>query len=274
MSYATLMVYVDVEAELGGRIAVAADLAQRFQAHLIGIAAWAPMSVFLVEEARNNPAPTDVHLQDMKALLDKKGAEFRATVGSNGRRAEWRSVLDFPTDVVAREARAADLLVVGNAREGRDQFRAFDPAGVLLKAGRPILVVPPAVTQLTPRRIAIAWKDVREARRAVQDALPFLQQAESVMIVEVSEGDEGDQALRGARDVSKYLGRHGMKIITERVRPSDVTAANSLLRIIGDENISLIVAGAYGHSRLGEWVFGGATQELMAESPICCLFSH
>jgi nucleotide-binding universal stress UspA family protein len=274
MSYATLMVHVDVDRKLDGRVAVAADLADRFHAHLIGIAGWAPMSVFLADVALNNAEPSDVHLQDMKALLDQKGKEFRAAVGTSGRRVEWRSILDFPTEAVAREARAADLVIIGNVRENSDPFRALDPASLLLKAGRPVLVVPQGVTSVAPKRVAIAWKDVREARRAVRDALPFMQRAESVMIVEVSEGDGGNQALHGARDVTHYLGRHGIEIVTERARPSDVTAANSLLRLIGDENIDLIVAGAYGRSRLGEWAFGGVTRELLEECRICCLFSH
>jgi nucleotide-binding universal stress UspA family protein len=136
------------------------------------------------------------------------------------------------------------------------------------------LVVPNAVTSLSPKRIAIAWKDVREARRAVQDALPFLRQAENIMIVEVSEQAGGDEASSRLRDVANYLVRHGVEIIAERVLPADVTATNSLLRLIEDENINLMVAGGYGHSRLGEWAYGGVTRDLLAESPICCLFSH
>jgi nucleotide-binding universal stress UspA family protein len=274
MSYATLMVHVDADAELGGRVRVAAGLADLFQAHLIGIAGWAPMSVFLADEAVNDPAPVDMHLQDMKSLLEQKGKEFRAAVGSNGRSVEWRSILDFPTEAVAREARAADLVIIGNEKENRDPFRALDPGSLLLKSGRPVMVVPRSVTSFSPRRIAIAWKDVREARRAVADALPFLQKAESVMIVEVSEGGDGNQALQNARDVARYVGRHRIEIVTERVRPADVTAANSLLRLIADENINLIVAGAYGRSRLGEWAFGGVTRDLLTECRICCLFSN
>ena len=215
MSYASLMVHVDADGELAGRVGIAAGLADRFDAHLIGIAGWAPMSVFLADEARDNPTPASRHLQDMRSLLEQKGKEFCAAVGASGRRAEWRSVLDYPTEAVAREA-----------------------------------------------------------RRAVQDALPFLQRAESVMVVEVSEGGDGAQALQGAKDVARYLGRHHLEIVTERVRPADVTAANSLLRLIEDENIGLVVAGAYGHSRLGEWMFGGVTHDLLAESRICCLFSN
>jgi nucleotide-binding universal stress UspA family protein len=274
MSYATLMVHVDVDGELSGRVRVAAALAARFGAHLIGVGGWAPMSVFLAEEAKADPAPTEPHLQDMKALLDQKGRQFCTAVAHADNRAEWRSVLDFPTDAIAREARAADLVIVGNAPENRDPFRALDPGGLILKAGRPVLVVPQSVDALAARRVAIAWKDTREARRAVRDALPFLLQAESVMIVEASERRGGEQAARNVRDVADYLRRHRIEAIAERVRPTDVTATNSLLRVIRDENIDLIVAGAYGHSRLGEWAFGGVTRDLLADSPICGVFSH
>jgi nucleotide-binding universal stress UspA family protein len=104
--------------------------------------------------------------------------------------------------------------------------------------------------------------------------LPFLLQAESVMIVEASERRGGEQAARNVRDVADYLRRHRIEAIAERVRPTDVTATNSLLRMIRDENIDLVVAGAYGHSRLGEWAFGGVTRDLLADSPICGVFSH
>ena len=93
------------------------------------------------------------------------------------------------------------------------------------------------------------------------------------MIVEVSERG-GDQASSRLRDLANYLVRHGVATVAERLLPVDATAANSLLRFMADENISLVAAGGYGHSRLGEWAYGGVTRALLAESPICCLFSH
>jgi nucleotide-binding universal stress UspA family protein len=231
------------------------------------------MSVLPPDKARNDHDPSDRHLQDMKARLDQKGQAFHTAVGKLNGRTEWRSELDFPTDLVAREARAADLVIIGNKPENPDPFRALDPGTLLLKAGRPVLVVPRNVSSLSPRHVAIAWKDVREARRAVLDALPFLQEAESVMIVEVVESGR-DQTRPGIKDVGHYLARHGISTIAERWRPAEVSASDSLLRFIEDENINLIVTGAYGHSRLGEWAFGGVTRDLLAESPICCLFSH
>lgn len=274
MSYATLMVHVDIDAEMEGRVHVAGELADRFGANLIGVAGWAPMSVFLAEQALIDPAPAAIELQDMKALLDQKGRQFRAAVCTGGRTVEWRSVLDFPTEVIARESRAADLIIIGNAPENRDPFLALDPGGLVLKAGRPVLVVPKAVSSLTPRHIAIAWKDTREARRAVADALPLLQRAERVMIIEISEQGDESQAMHRLKDVASYLRRHRIDAVTERPRDAEGAATQALLQLTREEGINLIVAGAYGHSRLGEWVYGGVTRGLLAESPICCLFSH
>jgi nucleotide-binding universal stress UspA family protein len=269
------MVHVDAERELSGCIGIAADLADRFHARLIGVAGWAPMSVFLAEEALINPSPTATTLQDAKSLLDYKGHQFCAGVGRPDREVEWRSELDFPTEVLAREARAADLVVIGNERKNQGPFRSLDPAGFLLKAGRPGLVVPASVSSFSPKRIGIAWKDTREARRAVRESLPFLQETERVTIIQISETNEGnDQALHNVKDVARYLNRHRVEIITERVGTAEITVTDSLIRITRDENIDLIVAGAYGHSRLGEWVFGGVTRELLVKSPVCCLFSH
>ena len=91
--------------------------------------------------------------------------------------------------------------------------------------------------------------------------MPLLKAAENVMIVEIVEGGT-DLTPQAGEDVARYLNRHGIEIVVERQRPADVTAANSLLRLIEDENISLIMGGAYGHSRFGEWAFGGVTRDL------------
>jgi hypothetical protein len=105
MSYVSLMVHIDVEGELSARVSIAAELADRFRARLIGVAGWAPMSVFLGERAPDRPNPNLPELQDMKSVLDQKREQFYAAIGKNGRQLEWRSALDFPTDVLAREAR-------------------------------------------------------------------------------------------------------------------------------------------------------------------------
>jgi nucleotide-binding universal stress UspA family protein len=276
MSYASLMVHVDVDAILGARVDIAADLARRFRAHLIGVAGCVPMSVSPPGQQPNDSVPSAPRLLDIKALLDQKGQEFQVAVGKLDGYPEWRGQLEAPTELLAREARAADLVIIGNKPDNSDPSRALDPGTVLLKAGRPVLVVPNNLRSLSLRHVAIAWKDVREARRAVLDALPLLQEAESVMIVEVVESGH-DETLRDAKDVSAYLARHGIKTIAERFRPAEVTTSDSLLRFIEDENIGLIVTGAYGHSRLGMGLrrchprFAGTESDLL---PVLALSGH
>ena len=122
--------------------------------------------------------------------------------------------------------------------------------------------------------IVIGWKDTREARRAVQDAHPFLHEATRVTIVEICELGEERAAQERTADVSRYLTRHricgGPRIILHR----EGTGAPQLIRLAQDEGADLLVTGAYGHSRLGEWIFGGMTRDLLDTSPICCLMSH
>ena len=81
MSYATLMVHIDLYGELGGHVEVAVDLAERFHAHLIGVAGWAPMSAVVADKPRNDPTSSESHLQEFKRLLDQRGREFCAAVG-------------------------------------------------------------------------------------------------------------------------------------------------------------------------------------------------
>jgi nucleotide-binding universal stress UspA family protein len=269
MLYATVMVHVDV-AEMGPHVKAAAELADRFHARLIGISGWAPTSVFLAEEVVQDPIPSTPPLQEMKSILDMKGQQFEAAFLTDSRAVEWRSGLDFPSDYIAREARAADLLVIGRQFRSEDLFRSLDPGELILKAGRPVLLVPNEVTSFSGKRIAIAWKDTREARRAVVDSLPFLEMAESVTTVEVCKDDFSSKI----DDVAIFLGRHRVNVTSQRLQPiRDMSTTQCLLQFIRND-FDLVIAGAYGHTRLGEWIFGGVTRALLRESPICCLFSH
>jgi nucleotide-binding universal stress UspA family protein len=275
MSYAAIMVQVDVDGELNGRVRLAAQLADRFQSHLIGISSWMPRPPFMVEGVNIDPELTDADLQRMSDALTKRGEAFKVAVGLDERRVDWRCAREFPSEYIAREARAADVVIISREREAFDPYVFPDPGALLLRVGRPVLAVPPGIDTLSGRRVVVAWKDTREARRAIEDALPFLHRADDVIVAEVCESsDEVASCQNRLRDVAQYLGRHRIKAVAERVRPVEGTIVNSLIKLAQAESSDLIVAGAYGHSRLGEWVFGGVTQALLAHSPVCCLFSH
>ena len=195
---------------------------------------------------------------------------FRDAVGSRDRVA-FRSAVEIPTFFLAGQARAADLLVVG--RQGRDDHGDWrfvvDPGDLALGAGRPILVTPPKVSVLSGKRVVIAWKDAREARRAVRDALPLLKAAEEVLVVAV-----GESGRAGALDVQEHLDGHGIKARTLVHARRESAVADELIRAAEREGADLIVAGAYGHSRTREWILGGVTRDLLDHAPIPCLLAH
>ena len=274
MSYSSLLVHVDVDGEIDGRVRLAAGLADQFHSHLIGAASWMTRPPFVVEGVTIDSEPTEEDQKEMRAVLSRRGKEFVASVGADRSKVEWRSSIDFPNEFVAREARAADLVIIGRDRKSQDPFRYTDSGAMVLRTGRPVLVVPPGIQSLTAKRVVIAWKDTREARRAVQDALPFLLGAKEVLIVEVTETGSVEDSMHRLKDVGRYLSRHGVTALAEWVRPIEGTASNALLRVVEEQSIDLIVSGAYGHTRLGEWIFGGMTQDLLTQSPVCCLLSH
>jgi nucleotide-binding universal stress UspA family protein len=276
MSYKVLMAYVDLDGSGDARMSLVAELAERYHAALIGVSAWAPAPPISVDIAVLESVPDLADLQAMEDFLKAKGDKFRAIADKAGGPVEWRSALELPTEFVVQEVRAADLVIIGGSRHPvlRDPYGSVDPGAVLLRAGRPMLLVPPGVTSLAGKRIAVAWKDTREARRAIVDALPFLQKAETVAVVEFCESGEEATAAGRLKDVMQFLQRHDVNGAHELVRPVDVTLTKSLFRFVQDSAIDLIVAGGYGHSRLGEWMFGGLTRDLLINSPVCCLLSH
>ena len=179
-----------------------------------------------------------------------------------------------PAELLAREARAADLLIVGLRSSIGSPQDFFDPGVILLSAGRPIMVVPDIVHPLPLRRVVIAWKETRECRRAVRDSLPLLQRAKEVLIVEIGEDRPESESRKALADVRSYLVGHQVAVTDEIWRRARGPVPAELLRLVADEKADLIVAGGYGHTRLGEWMFGGVTHELLSSSPVCCMLSH
>lgn len=275
MPFQTLMVHVDLDDGGDARVRLAADLARRLDAALIGISAWAPSPAFSGDITLVEPVPEIADLATLEEVLKEREKAFRALIEPAGKAVAWRSALELPTEFVVREARAADLLILGATRHPalRDPYRAVDPGAVLLGAGRPLLLVPPEISTMAAKHVAVAWRDTREARRAVADGLPFLEKAEHVTVVEFCDAGGERAAQPHLDDVRQFLARHGIDAVARAVA-IDLSVTNSLWRLVQEDRIDLIVAGGYGHSRLGEWIFGGLTRDLLLKSPVPCLLSH
>jgi nucleotide-binding universal stress UspA family protein len=274
MSIATIMVHAGFDPAADDRIRLALGLAETCGATLIGVAAWAPRPPVATDNIVLDGELFERERQYIVQQLAAREATFRELARGAARACEWRSAVSLPNDFLARQARAADLVIVGSNGATVDAYRDPDVGGVVLKIGRPVIAVPAGATTLRAKRIMIAWKDAREARRAVLDALPLLRRADEIFVVTVCE--EGDEALakRSAEDVVTYLKRHEIETKFPVVLGNHGSAGEQLLHFAEDRLIDLVVAGGYGHTRLGEWVFGGATRTLLTQSPVCCLFSH
>lgn len=273
MSVASVMVYVDSEQQEAGQVAVAGGIARTFGAAILGVSAVAVEPPFVAEGVIIEQTTED-DIKRIKATLSAKEAWFRRVAGLPSGTVEWRWALDYPTDFLVEQARAADLVIVKRRPLTASHSHFLDPAGAMLRMGRPTLSVPERVTELSGDRIVVGWKDTREARLAVRDAMPFLTRASQVTIAEICASSEQDAARKRVRDVAGYLQRHGVQCQHEiRVHTAEPDGGY-LVRLAAEVGADLIVTGGYGHSRLGEWIFGGMTQTLLEQAPVCLLMSH
>jgi nucleotide-binding universal stress UspA family protein len=271
MSLATIMVYVGLDSLPEQRISTAATLAARFNAALVGFSAQGLPEPFVAEGVVIEET-TKEDIARLTDEFDRKGTWFRKVASRPD--AEWRWALEFPTEALMSRANAADLIVIGPVRSSHIPYGLLAPGRLILNAGRPVLFVPDGVAALAANHVVIGWKNTREARRAVLDALPFLRAAGRVSIVEVHRDTPHSHATAATDDLVQYLARHAIKAQPHNLRHRDGSEADDLIHFALREKADLLVTGAYGHSRLGEWIFGGMTKDLLDRSPICCLMSH
>lgn len=274
MSYATIMVHVGDDVHADARLKLAAKLADRFDSALVGFAAEERRPLFVTDGIVADGEVADRENKEIVDRLAAKEKHFRDLVAGAQQQVDWRAAVGDPAATLAAEMRAADLAILGRGPSSADTFRVLDPAAAMLRLGRPTLLVPGGIDSLAARNVVIGWRDTRECRRAVADALPFLQEADSVRVVELCSLEEHQNARARIDDVVHYLTRHQVKARSEVVRPSKDTIAEELVAFAQQHDADLIVTGAYGHSRFGEWIFGGVTYDLLAMSPVCCLMSH
>lgn len=275
MTFKSIMVCVDLDEQSEVRIGAAAELANQFDAALIGVAGWPLRKSGSLAHSDTEYPPTEEYLQvKIAEELERLGEIFRRCAGSAPRSIEWRSSPHFPNEVIAAQARAADLVIIGRDRLRGDAFHTFAPGAVILACGRPVLVLPSGINKLRASRVLIAWKDTREARRAVSDALPLLKNAENVTIAAIGPQDIEAQLREQVDDVANYLQRHGVRMGAKVATSTREADAHVLLRLADERKADLIVAGAYGRSRLSEWIFGGVTRSLLTGSKVPILFAN
>jgi nucleotide-binding universal stress UspA family protein len=275
LALSTLLACLRIDGANADLLAVVSDTARRFGSSVIGVVA-KQASAHVQSRGAGPLEPREYDLRMFRERASAAEAEFRDAL-SNIRDLEWRTQLTFGpvAEQVANEARSADLVVA----QSDHHDGLFLPSGqpdvgdLLMRLGRPVLAVPPDASGLELNRALVCWKDSREARRAVADSLPMLQASQRVDIVEIVEAQAVDEARRRLRAVCDWLQRNGVasKFSAEI---SNGAEAPQLAAIARELDADLIVAGAFGHSRLREWAFGGVTRDLLLHTERCVLASH
>ena len=273
MTCPTLLVNLEPGGSNAGLLHVAAGLADRLGASVIGVAARQPPRLDISGTCYIPPEVFDE--EQAETDLEMNGAQAEFHTAFHGSQHEWRSSVSFasPAGYIVDQARHADLLLTGMPHhEAADPTRAT--AGELvMQCGRPVLMIPQAPATPSLDCILLAWKDTREARRAALDALPLLERAKHVTVVEIAADGDMPAARQRLADVAHWLARHGVaaEVLACAADGDNAEQIESLARKL---DANLVVAGAYGHSRLREWAFGGVTRTLLRRGDRCAMLSH
>lgn len=277
MTYKTIVVHCDANKKVSERLAVAADLAARFDSTLVAVHPRPPFELPSFDVGINSAPLIEAYEKNADADQAAARAAFDAAVKGKHLPTEWRVIDGFADDALAINARYADLLVVGQANdEDLDSAPGDLPEAVAISTGRPVLVVPFTGAPAKPGKVVmLCWNASRESALAASEALPFLKTAERVivLIIDPHKSSQGHGAEPGA-DVATWLARHGVKVTVQRESATDIEIGNVILSRAADYGVDLIVMGVYGHSRMRELVLGGASRTLLSSMTVPVLMAH
>lgn len=283
MSYKTILVHVTKSPRTEERIRLAANIAIREEAHLVG-AAVTGISKLIQDPSDSDQAqyPVPGHLVARVDALRERAAEalreFDQMVPALGIDS-FESILihDEAGPGISLRARYSDLVVIGQTNPDDpypDVYSGF-PEYMVMHAGRPVLVIPSAGSfQNVSDRIVIGWDASSAASRAINNALPFLRQARLVEVAIFNPTTESDcHGEEPGADIALFLARHGVKV-NINLRNTNHDIGQALLAFAAEVDAGLIVMGGYGHSRLREMLLGGVTLTVLAKMKIPVLMSN
>ena len=272
-----IAIHLTGSSEDATRIAHAAGLARALDAHLTGIYIHQMPDILSITDPSGS-AFLQRLVEQSVAQAEAATKALDSALGQLGLTYELRRLDLYPGEVgseLASEARQSDLFV-GTRPYGDPNKGQWIEEAVLFQSGRPCFFLPPSFQgRSSYDNVLVAWKNTREAARAVADAVPLLKQAKSVVVAIVDEqlGAAEEQHRAPDEDIGRYLSRHGIKAeihIIDGWTSTGAALRNEAVRTAAD----LIVMGAYGHSRLREWMLGGATRDVLNAATVPVLVAH
>lgn len=280
MSYKTILVSLNEVGRLGELVAAAVDLARETGAHVSGLYIVPAVQVYPSVGFEAAPQVFEGNRSFFKDHTQRVKQTFEETMRREALPHDFH-LLDARTPVIADEViatgRSADILLVSatNPDEITGVERDFVEQ-VVMAVGRPVIVLPAkGDARISLNEIVVGWDGGREAARAAFDAIPLLKKAEKVRVVRID--PQKDPALRGSvagADLAEAFARHGIKAEAQGYPTDGLDEGQALMRCAEDTGAGLIVMGAYGHSRLAEFIFGGATRFVLNRMTRPVLMSH
>ena len=275
---AEIVVFIDGHTETAGILEFAGVLAEEHGAHITGVFMQPKPTITDPERfarGKGMLSVMKVHRAELERIEADHRAMFEEIVRRHGIRSEWRSMPNLSSEVGVH-AYYADLVVI--ARPESAEQTAGPPGlaeSLVLSSGRPIIVFPPRGTVSRVRRILVGWNAMRESIRAVADALPLLVKAEAVEVLVVDHQRHGaHHGQEPGADIARHLARHGAQVEVRRLSSGGEEVGQLLLSQAAAFAADLFVMGAYGHSYLTEWMFGGVTRTVLREAGLPVLMSR
>ncbi|MDO8876495.1 MAG: universal stress protein [Pseudolabrys sp.] len=194
--------------------------------------------------------------------------------GILGERLLERCLTALVPDLLVDHARLRDLTIIP-IRDG-DSIEHWYAESIVFGSGRPCMILPDPTRYDRPptlQTVAIAWDFSRPAARAVADALPILQQAELVRAITVAH-EKSMKTTRSSEQLAAHLLMHGVKVELDVIDAQDRSIGDVLGEYVNSQKIDLLVMGAYGHSRIRDFVLGGATKSMLQKPPLPLFLSH
>lgn len=280
MSYKTILVALNDLTRTRELMQVATTLASRSEAHLIGLYVIPAVRIYPAMSAHVTPAVIDAFKLYFEEHSGETRKAFEDAASRAGIAAEWREVEITSPNIatgIIDHGYQADLIIASQYNEETNSGIESDCCErVVMESGRPVLLIPTAGTiHSIGENVLVGWNATREAARAVFDALPILKSAEATRLVWIDPQDEPRKSgnLPGA-EMAATLARHGVRATAEAMPTDSIGEGNALLNRASELGADLIVMGAYGHSRMREFVFGGATRTILQTMTVPVLLSH
>jgi nucleotide-binding universal stress UspA family protein len=271
-----VMVRLDGSAADEVRLAAVNDIADLFDSQVTGLFLNIMPLVIAAEDGVGAMAATEL-LQAATEAGDKVEARLRQRLNRLQKPVELRRfeiLSDAAADVAAREARTSDMFVALRPN-GASHEPEHLVESVLFGSGRHLILVPNRTpAKMTFERIVLAWNGSREAARALAEALPYLQNAKEVTVLVVHDEPPIELKATLGVDAVKHLKHHGINVNLHRAKMRDNDVGATLIAEARRLKANLIVMGAYGHSRVREWLLGGATYTLLHKAPVPLLIAH